>query len=255
MTMTRQMFAGGLTPAGFTDFFDYIMPLKDAKRRYFLKGASGSGKSTLMKKVAAAFEAARVDMDLFYCANDAASLDGLAVKDAGFCMLDATAPHAHDPALPGAIDETIDFAQFLDGKKLYKYVGELTGLLDTKGQMVKKAQRFLVAAGNVYAAESARYRTAMAKPAIRKVMRDCLGAFKQAHCADMSMETDRKLFLSAVTPDGVVSFADKVLSAYKVYGLYGAGGTHVVLTGLKNFANMRGICTESFFCPLEPTRR
>ena len=252
--MIRHLFAGGLTSAGFVDFFDYIMPLENAKKRYFLKGSSGSGKSTFIKKIAAEFEAAMVDIDFFHCANDASSLDSMAAKDFGFCIFDATMPHAHDPELPAGIDEIIDFAQFLDRQKVFKHIGTIKRLLHSKRFLSKKAYKFLLAAGNIYSAERTAYEAALIAPRIQKLTRDCFSIFERADYSS-SMGTNRKLFLSAITPDGVVNFADNALSGYKVYCFctkMGAG-IDVILAGLKNYANACGMDTESFYSPLEPT--
>jgi len=248
------MFAGGLTPAGFVDFFNYIMPLENAKKRYFLKGSSGSGKSTFIKKIAAELEAAMVDIDFFHCANDASGLDGMAVKDFGLCIFDATMPHAHDPELPVGIDEMIDFAQFLDEQKIGKHIDEIKMLLDAKKMLSKTAHKFLTAAGNIVAAESAAYEAALIMPRIQKLTQDCRSIFEKTDSGLMG--TNRKLFLNAITPDGIVNFADKVLGEYKVYGFsteMGAG-IDAILTGLKNAANACGINTESFYSFLEPTK-
>jgi len=246
------MFAGGLTPAGFVDFFDYIMPLENAKKRYFLKGSSGSGKSTFMNKIAAEFAAANIDIDLFHCANDVSSLDGMAVGNFGFCMFDATIPHAHDPELPAGIDAIIDFAQCLDREKIRKHIDEIKRLLDSKKILSEKAYTFLSAAGNVHNAERKAYETALIMPHVHKLAKDCLSIFEKTDCANPG--TNRMLFLSAITPDGIISFADTVLSEYKVYCFCAEAGIDALLTWLKNYANACGIDTESFYSPLEPTR-
>ena len=111
--MSRHMFAGVSSPAGFIDHFDHIMPLETARKRYFLKGSSGSGKSTFMKKVVAKLELAGYETELFHCSNDAKSLDAVAVQSLRLCLVDATAPHSRDPYIPGSPDNIFDFASFL----------------------------------------------------------------------------------------------------------------------------------------------
>jgi len=250
------MFAGGLTPTGFVDFFKYIMPLENAKKRYFLKGSSGSGKSTFIKKIAAEFAAANVAIDLFHCANDASSLDGMAIKDFGFCIFDATMPHAHDPELPAGVDEIIDFAQFLDGQKVRKHIDEIKTLLGSKKLLSKKAYTFLSTAGNIYSAEKKAYETALITPRVQEWTRNCFNIFDKADSSNPDIGTNRKLFLSAVTPDGMVHFADNILSPYKIYCFCAKMGVGIdsVLVGLKDYANACGIDTESFYSPLEPTK-
>jgi len=267
------MFAGGYTPLGFVDFFDYIMPLETAQKRYFLKGASGSGKSTFIKKIAKKFEAASVGIDIFHCANDATSLDGIAVKDFGFAIMDATAPHSHDPVIPAAIDEIIDFANFLDAEKVRKHANEIKNLLDSKKNMYEKARKFLQAAGNICTANREAHEATLIRPRIQDLARMCLSGFvnKSMNIATRRTihqpalpkltnaaareATDRKLFLCAITPAGIVSFAKNTLGNYKVYGICTETGADALLTEIKNLANSCGISTESFFSPLEPNKR
>ena len=244
------MFAGGLTPIGFVDFFKYIMPLDAAKKRYFLKGASGSGKSTFIKKIAEKFDGASTDIDFFHCANDASGLDGLAVKDLGFCIIDATSPHSHDPEIPSAIDEIIDFAEFLDSEKLTEHIDEIKKLLESKKELYKNAQKFLTAAGSVRTADRAAYEATVQRSRVRDYAREYLNG-PETYGAG----TDRKLFLSAITPAGLVNFAEDVLSRYNVYDICAKAGSNVFLDEMKCIANSRGINTESFFSPLEPTKR
>ena len=249
--MTRSMFAGELTPVGFVNFFDQIMPINRARKRLILKGSSGSGKSTFMKKIAAGFEG--YDMDIYHCANDADSLDGLSVLKKGFCIIDGTAPHVFEPEIPGAIDKAIDFARFIDESKVSGYEEEIKGLVCKKKLLTEKARGFFAAAGSVYLAERAVFEAAVNTPSLQEL------TYEWAKALDgMGMPrftgVDRKMFLTAVTPDGVVNFAETVLYGHKVYGLNGesGAGTDVFLAKLRDEANVYGIDTESFFCPFDP---
>ena len=234
--MARHMFAGASTPTGFVDFFGHIMPLDRAKRRYFLKGPSGSGKSTFMKKIAAGLESAGLDAEFFHCANDAASLDGLAVSARGFCVIDATAPHNRDPEIPAAIDRLIDFAAFVDERKIAGRLGEIKALIHKKRLLSEKAREMLSAAGSVY---SAGRKPGEAGPA-RNSLRGISGNPGRR-------SADRKMFLSAVTPDGLISFASAALEGYEVHPADGPA-----LAGLRDEANALGLDTESFYDPLAP---
>ena len=246
------MFAGATTPNGFVNYFNCIMPLDNAKKRYFLKGSSGSGKSTFIKKIAAAFESAGYGMDLFHCSNDAGSLDGVSVKEKGICVIDGTAPHVCDPELPAVIDKIIDFAVFIDESKVSGYTDEIQSLLRRKKLLTEKGRGFLAAAGKVYTAERIPSEAALKRASIQEMNREWFKVFDSVGkpgCSGM----DRKMFLKAVTPDGVVSFANEALSECIVYSLYDEAGTaaYVFLSKLRDEANARGINTESFSNPFE----
>ena len=179
MTMLHKqssMFAGAITPMGFVDYFSNIMPLENAQRRYFIKGSSGAGKSTFIKEIAQLVEEAGHEVTRFYCSNDASSLDGMACPVLGLGIIDATRPHMCDPEMPGAVDEIIDFGAFLDREKLLPYKAELLTLLNMKKTYTEQAFSH------------------MARVEIRGGVKKIPGI--------------PSYFLSAVTPDGYVSFAD-----------------------------------------------
>ena len=209
--MTRRFFAGCITPAGFTDFFHHIMPIQKAQRRYFIKGASGSGKSTFITKIAK--NVASHNIDFFHCSNDASSIDGIQVPSLGFSIIDATSPHAHDPAIPGGIDKIIDFGNFLDAKQVSKYIGEIIELTSIKKRLYAEAQILI-----------------------------------SNTCTVIELENNRNLFLSAITPDGFKSFKDITLAGYKVYD----APSQAFLQTQRETALKQNIATESLCNPLNP---
>jgi len=186
------MFAGALTPYGFVDFFHNILPIEQAKTRFFLKGSSGSGKSTFIKKAATEFEARGFKTERFHCANDANSLDAVSVPTRGLSIIDATLPHCHDPEIPASVDKIIDFAQFLNADKVNQHLSELKSLLHVKKKQSSFVQKELFKLGQVYNAEIDSER-------------------------EMGFKAERALFLSAITPDGFVTFADDFFADCKVY--------------------------------------
>lgn len=97
-------FFGAATVQGAVDFIPQVTG--DIPRRVFLKGRPGTGKSTLLKRVAQAARQAGQDVELYHCSLDPGSLDLVAVRGAGFCVLDSTAPHEYFPERPG--DEVVD---------------------------------------------------------------------------------------------------------------------------------------------------
>jgi len=247
------MFAGASTPVGFVDLFDNIMPIKNAKRRLFLKGASGSGKSTFMKKVAAELEALGVPAEKFHCANDADSLDAVAFSSIGLSIMDATSPHAHDPEIPVAIDRAINFAEFIDEQKLIPHLCELKSLLIAKKFLLQKATHYLAAVGNIYNAENNAYESALNKHAITALAQkwiNILSVENPANCPG----NERKLFLSAITPDGFVSFADSYFKDSVVYGVSCdiTVGVGVFLAELERLAIACGQNVTSFYSPFSP---
>lgn len=97
-------FFGAATQGGSLDYVPQVT--EDIPRRVFLKGRPGTGKSTLLKKVARAAREAGWDVEVYHCSLDPKSLDLVAVRQLGFCVLDSTAPHEYFPSRPG--DEVLD---------------------------------------------------------------------------------------------------------------------------------------------------
>jgi len=247
------MFAGISGPGGFVDYFDYIMPTDKARRRYFLKGPSGSGKSTFMKTIRAKLLAAGYDdIESFYCANDAASLDAIALPDYGVCIMDATAPHARDAQVYGAGDVVFDFGDYVRAEQITRHEDEIKRLLRNKKILHTRAGGYMAALGNVYAAEAGVYKKALIKTSLEIHLRRWTKVL-DGYITD-GPGSNRKLFISAVTPDGVVCFAEDVFSDATVYGIC-AEGNAAAATFLKRTqqeANRRGLDTISFYNPLVP---
>ena len=251
--MTKHMFAGANTPSGFIDFFDHIMPLEKASRRYFLKGSSGSGKSTFIKKIAAEFKAIGVDTEKFHCANDSDSLDALSINSKGICIMDATAPHNRDPEMPIAVDKIIDFANFIDKNKINKYVDEIKSLLIRKKQLNDKVSSHLTIVKKIYTDEYKIYQNALDTQSLNELVQEWLKLLNINSTPNPSI-LDRKLFLSAITPDGFISFAKNHFNDCKIYGLQEDSkiAADNFMSIIRNKANACGVYTESFYSPFEP---
>ena len=251
--MTRHMFAGAMTPEGFIDFFDHIMPVQKARARYFLKGASGGGKSTFMKKVAHWLEEQDCATELFHCSNDARSLDAVAAEKFGLCILDATAPHSRDPQIPALTDTIIDFAQFLDEDKLAGHKTIIENLLQDKKMLINRAMGYFSAAGKIYNTEKAAAQAALKTTDLENLAAR-RGDFLPSASGDRNKGFNRRLFLTAITPEGPISLADDAFDNCHVYAIHTEAqiGTNHFLMRIQHDANANGIDTESFHSPLDP---
>jgi len=252
--MSKRMFAGASTPVGFVDLFDNILPVSEAKVRLFLKGSSGSGKSTFMKKVAAEFEVLGYEVERFHCANDAESLDSIAVPAVGLSIMDATFPHAHDPQITIAIDKMLDFADFIDEQKLEPYLEELKSLAAAKKTSSKYVGLHLTAIGSLYDLKSRDFEGVLDTRAVQILAKKFIDDLS-INVESYAIGRERKLFMSAITPDGYVSFADSLFKDCKIYGvscdMIGVGKS-IFLEELKNSAITRGVNVTSFYSPFSP---
>lgn len=133
-------FFGAATADGNLDYIPEIT--MDIPQRIFIKGRPGTGKSTFLKKVAAAALRRGFPVEIYHCSLDPKSLDLVAVRDLGFCILDSTSPHEYFPSRKG--DEILDlYAQCVTPGTDQAYEDELDSLRRSYKTLVNTARGFL----------------------------------------------------------------------------------------------------------------
>ena len=249
--MARHMFFGGNTPEGFYSRFGDILFLDEAKKIIYLKGSSGSGKSTLMRKVASVFEERGMEVDYIHCSNNVTDLDGICIRELGISMVDATAPHVCDPAVPVAIDEIFNLADFIGRQEIQSKADELRKLMNRKKPYYTKAYRYLNAACKIYSNNTYMYSQVLDEVKLMAAMEKELEIFYQEKLA-AKPGRNRCLFASAVSPQGLVSYLDSLLKGKQVVVLQGESGMGAerMLKAICVAANSRGYYTESCMCTL-----
>ena len=95
-------FLGGLSPIGFQGYYARSLPPVGTGRAVLIKAGPGCGKSHLMRTLALRLTAAGHTVHTIRCSADPASLDGVICPALCLTVLDATAPHALEPAFPQA---------------------------------------------------------------------------------------------------------------------------------------------------------
>jgi len=249
--MPRYYFPGGNTPGGFFNCFGSI-PCA-GERTIYLKGASGSGKSTFMRRAAAAFEARGFTVEYFRCSNDPGSLDGVRVPRL-FCIVDGTAPHVQDPAVPVAYDELFNMAAFIDPKAVAAHSGELRGLARQKKQLYDSGYGYLAAAWAVYRNNIRIYERFLDRAKLNAAVLDALSLFEGQRGPGGG--GDRRLFAAAVTPEGFTRTLESLMEQQTIFILQGeiGMGTDIFLKSIRGAVNLRGFASESLLCPLDPGR-
>lgn len=251
--MARHMFFGGNTPNGFYGRFGDILFLEEAKKIIYLKGSSGSGKSTLMKKVAAAFEERGIEVDYIHCSNNVTDLDGICIREKGISMVDATAPHVCDPAVPVAIDEIFNLADYINRDDVRAHAGKLLNLQNQKKPYYQKAYRYLNAAYKIYENNIAINRQALDPIKLQAAIEEEIKHFS-AEPLSVRRGLNRSFFASAVSPQGMVSYLDDLVKGKTIVALKGENGMGMeqMLKAVRDKANSRGYYTESCLCTLDP---
>ncbi|GAE89907.1 PRK06851 family protein [Acetivibrio straminisolvens] len=250
----RHMFPGGNTSQGFFSYYDYILSQEEANRIICIKGGPGVGKSTFMKRVGEEMLELGYDIELMHCSSDNNSLDGVVIPSLKVALLDGTAPHVVDPKNPGAVDEIINLGDFWNNEELKKHKEDILKANKEVGRTFRRAYRYIKAAYSIYEDNveivSWCVDDAKVRKLSEKLKNEILG---DRDIADRPGK-DRKLFASAITPNGLVNYLDTLINTSKVYVLKGMQGTGTerVIQKVKEAAVERGYDVESFYCALNP---
>ncbi len=243
--MMMHYFAGANTAQGFYSCFEDILPEPKRKRMYFIKGGPGVGKSSLMRRVAQKGEEAGLKVICYHCSSDPDSLDGVAIPERGIGLMDGTAPHVYDPAVPGARDTLLSLGDYLDEKALTPHAGEIRNVQQDISARFARCYRYLAAAEQV--------RQAVPIPADDS---------KAAQLADDWARTlplrggtgyISRLFASAFTPKGLWNLTDlsQMERRITLEVPFGAHATPA-LDRIARKAAARGLAVTVLLDPLSP---
>jgi len=252
----RHMFAGGNTSQGFFSYYDYIISQEDATKIFIIKGGPGVGKSTFMKKIGNYMTDIGYDVEYMHCSSDNNSLDGIVIPSIGVALMDGTAPHIVDPKNPGAVDEIIHLGDYWNDAEMRKHKEEIMATNREIGRLFARAYRYIKAAAcfyedtkmiNSWAIDNAKVNTEA-----EYILLDVFGTNK----VSVNGGWERKLFASAITPNGLKNYLHSLLYTDKIYVLKGqqGTGTEKILEKIKNAAIDRGYDVEAYYCALIPTK-
>lgn len=251
----RHFFPGGNTPRGFFSYYNYIIS-HDANRIFVLKGGPGTGKSTFMRKIGEALLSRGYDVEYHHCSSDNNSLDGVVIPKLGIALIDGTAPHIVDPQNPGCIDEILHLGDYWDAKGIAAHRTAIRSCNMEISKCYQRGYRMLKAAKLIYDDLAAVYTEVLNIEKANKAADELIEGIFDNQIKTGSGKT-RKLFASAITPDGPVNFlASTVWNVGKCYVVSGSPGTgkSTILQKIINTAISKGLDIEIFYCPLDPDK-
>ncbi|HYH02246.1 MAG TPA: PRK06851 family protein [Bacillota bacterium] len=252
----KEVFPGGNTSVGFYSYYDYIIS-PDACRIMIIKGGPGVGKSSFMRRIAEAMAERGYDVELHHCSSDNNSLDGVVFPQIKVAMIDGTSPHIVDPKNPGAVDEIIHLGDYWDETGIRKYKSEILRVNLTVGKLFRRAYHFIRAAKAVHedleSLTAVGFKPGKANLKTNALIKNIFGDLPV--CGKPGFL--RKLFASAITPDGFKNFLPTLIApanrVFMVTGMAGSGKS-TLIAKLAEGAVERGYDCEAYYCAFDPTK-
>ena len=246
------MFLGALGPHGFRGYFE-ALAAEPGRQMYLIKGGPGCGKSTMLKRVAAAALAAGETVVRIHCSSDPDSLDGVLLEGRNAAVVDATAPHALEPACPGAAEQVVSLYHTLDTAALRAGRAEIQRLALRCAALQKRAGCYISAAAKLMADRRAAMAGATDTEKAAAFGRRLALRYLPRGGQGGGPGIERVRLLSAVTPKGVLAFsdtaptlADRLVVLQDEYGL----ASRLVLAQLRAAALEKGLEVIACPCPL-----
>lgn len=249
----KHFFLGGNTPKGFFSYYDYLLSQSSARKIYCIKGGPGTGKSTLMKKVAAAAAKKGADVEYAHCSSDPDSLDGVIIKPANIALVDGTSPHIVDPKTPGAVDTIIHLGDCWDAEAIARHKDGIIKTNNKISKQFKRAYVYLQSAGILQEDLHSIFAESVKGNAHATFEENIIfQEFAEIPVSEVRGNV-RKLFATAITPNGLINHADTILKGYKTYII--KGYTDDCLLKICDIAVNRGFDVEAYYCPFAPDKR
>lgn len=251
-----QYFAGANTAFGFYSLFDYIT-MQNTEQLFILKGGPGCGKSTLMKSLGNRFLSEGYDVEFFHCSADSDSLDGIKIPSHKAAVVDGTAPHVIDPALPGVVDEIVNLGEFWDSSQLRPHKEAIAALVAAKSSCFTQAYQYLKEAHEVIAKHRYLISLALDRENMNRMILSIIDELVASLPETSRDYSERQLFASAICPSGLVNFYPSILSGTEnLYILTGEPGTGKSYLLQRIYEALRGrpLAVELYRCAFDPHR-
>lgn len=245
--MVDTCFLGANTPLGFRSEYAALQTDPRIRRLLILKGGPGCGKSTLMKTLAARAEDCGWAVERVLCSSDPDSLDGVTVPELGLALVDGTAPHVVEPALCGCGENYVNLGRCYREAELRALAPAIRAARTANQSCYGPVYGCLRAAASLTEARrgllSRTRLEAVTKEALEQLLPEKLPQGKRPGIG-------RRLYLSGVTPKGLMTLDPGVERLWAIYDGYGVGGS--LMQGLAARLTAAGEDVLLGMDPLEP---
>lgn len=242
-------------PEGFISCFDHLLPDHQLRRKLILKGGPGVGKSTFMRRIHASLCEDGQASTLYFCSGDPDSLDAVAIPGEGLLILDGTAPHTVDPAIPGARDSIINLGACLDEAAMRPRLPHIRACMADHAAAVSRARAALSAAWALRKDSAALLASLVDSSRMNRITRALSGAVFSASGIQDDTPAVRPVITDAVTPKGELNLLSSASQARIIRLVHHAAMDMTpVLKRLSRSAQESGYGVEEHLCPTAPGR-
>lgn len=248
----KSYFLGANTPYGFFSLFKELYNPENDNTIYLIKGGPGTGKSSIMKKIASAAENKKLLVERIYCSSDPTSLDAIIIPELKTVFADATSPHIINPVYPGICEHTIDLSLYWNKHKLKDNSDIIKKISKNNSQAHIKCIQFLKAASvvtnelNLFLSNI--YDTDKIKRYTNRLINTEIKNIQKGEC--------RNIFLSALTPSGIVIHYDNIINYRKLiikdkYGYV----SELITKEINDYSELNNIKRINCLCPMNPENK
>ena len=220
MGLTDTYFLGANSPEGFRSEYGGLQRDPRIKRLLILKGGSGCGKSTLMKTLAARAEEYGWRAERILCSSDPESLDGTVIPELGLALVDGTAPHVVEPALCGCGANYLNLGRYCREGELRPLIPAIRTAKAANAACYVPAYGCLRAVGALARSR----RQLLGRERIRSVAEEAFDQLAEGPQPGPGKPgRERRIFLSGVTPEGLMTLDPGEGRFWTIRDGFGAG--------------------------------
>jgi len=161
-----------------------------------------------------------------------------------------------DPKNPGAVDEIIHLGDFWNEEGIRKHKREIMDDNREVGRNFRRAYRYIKGAYSFYEDSMEIISWGIDNAKVNSVAKEFIDLLFGDTDTAKKEGSIRRLFASAITPNGYVNYLSTLLEGNKVYMLEGrpGTGTEKVISKVMETAVEKGYDVEAYYCALNPLK-